>query len=66
MSGRWKAVYELDSARAPIAGSSLDLASAIRRGADLRVYSAFRHNEHIDLSSSCSELYAARWKSRRR
>ena len=32
-------------------GSEAELAAAIRRGADLRIYTEFRHNEHIDTAS---------------
>ena len=52
----WKCVLELDDQRRPSAGDSHALASAIRAGADLRVGTAFRHNEHIDTSSDCDEL----------
>src|SRR5688500_7533883 len=38
------------------AGSSAALADAIRRAADLRVATEFRHNEHIDTSSDSPEL----------
>ncbi|MCC7420046.1 MAG: hypothetical protein IT428_07200 [Planctomycetaceae bacterium] len=37
-------------------GSPEALADAIRRGADLRVYTEFRHGEHIDPSSPSREL----------
>ena len=56
MSNRWKSVYELDSGRKAVAGSQQDLACAIRKGADLRIYTEFRHNEHIDPESGCDEL----------
>src|SRR5690349_18965069 len=52
----WKCVYTLDSERRRVSGSEQELASAIRRGADLRIYTEFRHNEHIDTSSSNPEL----------
>jgi hypothetical protein len=38
------------------AGSTAALADAIRRAADLRVATEFRHNEHIDTSSDSREL----------
>jgi hypothetical protein len=38
------------------AGSPAALADAIRRAADLRVATEFRHNEHIDTSSDSPEL----------
>lgn len=37
-------------------GSFADLNAAIRRGADLRIATAFRHNEHIDPASASTEL----------
>src|SRR5262245_19503620 len=37
-------------------GSYAALADAIRRAADLRIATEFRHNEHIDTSSDDSEL----------
>ena len=37
-------------------GSERLLADAIGRGADLRVFTEFRHNEHIDTSSNNDEL----------
>jgi hypothetical protein len=37
-------------------GSFAALADAIRRGADLRIATAFRHNEHIDTASNNAEL----------
>lgn len=52
----WNSLLELDSGRQVVAGSPERLAAAIRRGADLRIGTAFRHNEHIDVSSSNPEL----------
>lgn len=52
----WKLVQELDSRRQLIGGDSERLADAIRRGADLRIGTAFRHNEHIDITSSNNEI----------
>lgn len=40
----------------PIAGSAAELRTAIARGADLRIYSEFRHNEHIDVDSTDDDL----------
>jgi hypothetical protein len=51
----WKTLYALDSNRRPISGSSTALSAAIRNGADLRVYTEFRHNEHIDAKSTSTE-----------
>lgn len=55
-AGSWKCVLELDRSRAIIAGAESALCQAIRAGADLRVGTGFRHNEHIDLNSDCGEL----------
>lgn len=55
-SGKWKKVLELDQHRSVVDGSNEQLLEAIRNGADLRVYTEFRHNEHIDLSSDNDEL----------
>jgi hypothetical protein len=52
----WRCALELDAARQPVAGSTTALAAAIRRAADLRVYTEFRHNEHIDVTSPNPEL----------
>ena len=52
---RWQCALELDEARQRRAGSAADLCAAVRRGADLRVGTAFRHNEHIDTNSANSE-----------
>ena len=53
---RWKCVLTLDKDRNRIDGGTQALVSAIRKGADLRVYTEFRHNEHIDTSSNNAEL----------
>ena len=39
-----------------VSGSTDALAAAIRRGADLRIYTEFRHSEHIDTKSTNREL----------
>jgi hypothetical protein len=46
----------LNSDRSVREGSFEALAAAIRRGADLRIGTEFRHNEHIDPSSTFPEL----------
>ncbi len=46
----------LNSDRTVRQGSYRAFADAIRRGADLRIGTEFRHNEHIDPSSTSSEL----------
>lgn len=45
----------LNSDRSIRDGSYTALADAIRRGADLRIATAFRHNEHIDPASTSTE-----------
>jgi hypothetical protein len=52
----WQNVLTLDAARSVIDGSATELQAAIARGADLRIYSEFRHNEHIDTTSSDGDL----------
>jgi len=52
----WKCALELDEHRNVTGGSPVALVDAIRRGADLRIGTTFRHNEHIDTSSDCPEL----------
>lgn len=51
----WRDVLTLDSERRVIAGSPAALREAIAAGADLRIYSEFRHNEHIDVRSNNDE-----------
>ena len=53
---KWTSVLELDAERDIISGGEHELCEAIRGGADLRVYTEFRHNEHIEVSSDSSEL----------
>ena len=52
----WKNPLTLNSDRTIRDGSAEALASSIRRGADLRIYTDFRHNEHIDVLSKNPEL----------
>ncbi len=52
----WSCVLKLDENRQRIAGSAEALGDAVRGGADLRIGTAFRHNEHIDVTSSNDEL----------
>lgn len=49
-------VLELDQYRNVIGGSQQNLIDSINRGADLRIYTEFRHNEHIDTSSDNNQL----------
>ncbi len=53
---RWNCVLKLDADRRAVSGSAKELAEAIGRGADLRIYTEFRHNEHIDVTSDNPEL----------
>jgi len=53
---KWTNVLELNSKREIVSGSEKKLCDAIGRGADLRIYTEFRHNEHIDPSSEDSDL----------
>ena len=43
----WVCALELDARRAVVRGSPAGLAAAIQRGADLRIYTEFIHEEHI-------------------
>jgi len=47
MTTGWTCAIELDPARRVTSGSQAELAAAIGRGADLRVYTEFRFEEHI-------------------
>ena len=55
MSGL-KNALALDMQRNIIGGSPEELHAAIRNAADLRVYTEFRHNEHIDVTSDNPEM----------
>jgi len=52
----WKCVLELDSNLNVTAGAETALQAAISRGADLRIYTEFRHNEHLEPGSDNREL----------
>jgi len=52
----YKSVLELDKQRSIIKGSRQELIDSIGRGADLRIYTEIRHNEHIDTASQNNEL----------
>ncbi len=52
----WKAVLTLNNRRQAVAGTEEALAAAIRCGADLRIYTEFRNNEHLDTDSENDEL----------
>ena len=52
---QWTCALELDADRQITAGSTQALAEAVRCGADLRIYTEFLHNEHIDTQSTSAE-----------
>jgi len=52
----WQTVLEMNRTRAVVAGSAEALRSAIRRGADLRIYTEFKHNEHIEPGAKNAEM----------
>ena len=49
---KWTSVLEMDSQRRITAGSVEALRAAVNRGADLRIFTSFQHNEHIDTRSN--------------
>ncbi|MBL7039307.1 MAG: hypothetical protein ISR77_11805 [Pirellulaceae bacterium] len=51
----WDCALELGADRRVVSGSEKALAGAIGRGADLRIYTEFLHNEHIDVTSDRAE-----------
>ena len=53
---RWKCVLELNSDRSINSGTKEALHDSISRGADLKTYTEFRFNEHIDTDSKDSQL----------
>ena len=52
----WRCALELDESRAIRSGSEAELCDAIRRGADLRVGTKFRHHEHIEPGSDRKDV----------
>jgi hypothetical protein len=52
----WKLMVELDESRQVKTGSHEALVAAVNRGADVRVCTKFRHNEHVDPSSSDGDM----------
>ena len=52
----WENVLELNHERTVVGGSPENLRAAIRGGADLRIYTEFRHNEHIQLGGDNAEV----------
>ncbi|MEZ6047085.1 MAG: hypothetical protein R3C11_16190 [Planctomycetaceae bacterium] len=55
-STAWRSVLSLNSGREVISGSTEDLCKAIGRGADLRIYTEFKHNEHLVPGSDNDEV----------
>ncbi len=55
MKANWNCLLELDKDRKVVSGSETDLISAVKRAADVRVYTEFYHHEHIDTSSANRE-----------
>lgn len=51
-----KCVLELDMQRKIVNGSPEQLQKAIKNAANLRIYTEFKHNEHIDTSSDNDEM----------
>ena len=51
----WRTALELDAKRNVVSGDTASLSDAIGRAADLRIYTEFLHNEHIDVSSPSAE-----------
>lgn len=54
--GNWTCALSLDAERRIVAGSTDALCAHIRGGADLRIYTEFYHDEHIDTDSANHEL----------
>ena len=54
--GQWECALELDQKRCVVAGSSSALRAAIKRGADLRIYTEFKYGEHIEPGSPNLEI----------
>lgn len=52
----WTLALEYDHEKNVTAGSTAQLNDAIRRAADLSIYTEFHHSEHIDTSSDNPEL----------
>jgi len=53
---RWRPAMTLDAQRLVIEGSETALLEAIGSGADLRIYTEFRHEEHIEPGSDRQDL----------
>ena len=53
---QWENILELDRTRKVVQGNSASLCEAIKRGADLRIYTEFLYGEHIEPGSPNLEL----------
>lgn len=53
---KWKSALELNSDRTINKGSKKDLRDSIRRGSDLKTYTEFRFNEHVDTAAKDSQI----------
>ena len=51
-----KTVLELDKHRNIVGGSPEELREAIKNAANLRIFTSFKHNEHIDTASNNDEM----------
>lgn len=51
----WKCALELNSKRQVVAGDQKQLVEALSNGANLRIYTEFIHNQHIDVTSGSDE-----------
>jgi len=56
MSKLWTSLLELNEERQVVSGNAGVLAGSIRNAADLRIYTEFVHNQHIDTRSENNEL----------
>ena len=52
---KWACALKLNADRSVVEGSEKALGDAIRRGADLRIYTEFLHKEHVDVDSDSDE-----------
>ena len=52
----WECVLEYDDEKRVTAGNQESLTKAIRRAADLSIYTEFHHGEHIDSESNDNQL----------
>ncbi len=52
----WKSVLSLDEDSNILSGTEQKLIKTIQNGADLRIYTEFRHNEHLDTNSDNEEI----------